>query len=222
MKIYLASGSPRRRHMLAWLGLPFEVVDHGIDESEYRENDGEEMVKNLSMAKALGGLGGIRTLNLAKNHQSKKNENNLVIGSDLTVELEGKIYDKPKDLKEAKKMLKQLSGKTHVVYAGVAVVKAESGEGVMSVDEVKVKMKNYDEKIVSEYIERFEVLDKGAGYSIQFELPEYGCLVEKLDGAMTTILGLPMHYLENLLKEFKVTNLKDWRKQCKLETGYEC
>jgi len=206
--LYLASGSPRRRHMLSWFGLPFKVMDHGIDESEYRGSDGKEMVKNLSMAKAVGGL--------------KKTKKGLVIGSDLTVELAGKIYDKPKDLKEAKNMLLKLSGKTHAVYAGVAVVKAESGEGVMSVDEVKVKMKKFDAKIVSEYIDRFEVLDKGGGYSIQFELPEYGSLVEKLDGAMTTILGLPMHYLENLLKEFKVTNLKDWRKQCKLETGYEC
>lgn len=207
MKLYLASESPRRRHMLSWLDLHFETVDHGVDESEYREKDGKEMVKNLSLVKAYGG--------------AEKVKDGLVIGSDLTVELNRKIYDKPKDIKEGKKMLMELAGRTHMVYAGVAVVEVKTGEAVMSVDEVRVKMKKYDEKIVDEYIKRFEVLDKGGGYSIQFELPDYGSIVEKIDGSITTILGMPMEYLANLLKEFKVSVKKDWRKVCKIETGYD-
>ena len=218
--------------MLGWLGLPFEVVDHGIDESEYRDSNGKEMVKSLSLAKAYGGLGGIRPLNKNKQVESKRysfltdinrnsQEKALVIGSDLTVELNGKTYDKPKDLNDAKRILKVLSGKTHVIYCGVAVVDAKTEKAVVSVDSVEVKMKDYDEKIVDEYIKKFEVLDKGASYSIQFELPEYGSLVEKIDGNMTAIIGLPMEYLVNLLKEFEVTNLEDWRKICKEEMGYD-
>lgn len=205
--LYLASESPRRRHMLAWLGLSFEVVDHGVDESEYRQKDGEEMVKNLSLAKAYGG--------------AKNLKKGLVIGSDLTVQLEGEIYDKPKDLKDAKRMLLKLASKTHTIYTGVAVVDVETEKAVVSVDAVKVTMKDYDEKVVDKYIERFEVLDKGAGYSIQFELPEFGSLVAGIDGAMTTIIGLPMEYLVNLLKEFEVEPKKDWRKQCMEEMGYD-
>lgn len=198
--LYLASQSPRRRHLLGWLGLPFEVVDHGVDESEYRSDDGFEMVKNLSLAKAYGG--------------AQKIKQGLVIGSDLTVALEGKIYDKPKNLKQAREFLKELSGKTHVIYCGVAVVETETSEAVMSVDEVKVKMKAYDDEIIDKYVRKFEVLDKGGGYSINFELEEFGSLVERIDGDKTTVLGLPMEHLENLLKEFKVGNFKDWRERC--------
>ena len=97
--------------MLNWLGLSFEAVDHGVDEREYRSDDGREMVKSLSLAKAYGG--------------AERVKKGLVIGSDLTVELEGKTYDKPKDLKDAKRMLLELSGKTHTIYCGVAVVDAE-------------------------------------------------------------------------------------------------
>ncbi len=206
--LYLASESPRRRHLLSWLGLSFETLDHGVEEEEYRSDDGKEMVKDLSLAKAYGG--------------AKKIKRGLVIGSDLTVELEGKTYDKPKDLKQAKEILLTLRGKTHMIYCGVAVVEVETGKAVMSVDEVRVEMKDYDKKIVDEYVERFEVLDKGAGYSIQFKLPEYGSLVKNFEGNMTAVIGLPMEYLVNLLKEFKVTNLGNWQKQCKLEMGYEC
>lgn len=207
MKIYLASESPRRRHMLSWLGWPFEVVDHGVDESTYRMEDGKEMVKQLSLAKACGGADQVK--------------DGLVIGSDLTVVLGKEIIGKPKDLVEAKEILTKLSGKTHMIYCGVAVVDVKTEKIVVSVDEVKVTMKAYGEKIINEYIKKFEVLDKGGSYSIAFKLPKYGSLVKEIDGAMTAIIGLPMDYLVNLLKEFGVKPRKDWRKICKLETGYE-
>lgn len=205
--LYLASQSPRRKHLLGWLGLEFEVVDHGVNESEYRSDDGFEMVKNLCLAKAYGG--------------AERTKKGLVIGSDLTVELKGKTYDKPKDLKDARRILKVLSGKTHIIYCGLAVMEAETGKAVVSVDEVKVRMKTYNETVIDEYVRKFQVLDKGGAYSIQFELEEFGSLVGKIEGNMTAVIGLPMEYLENLLKEFEVTNLEDWRKRCQEEMGYD-
>ncbi|MFH2061619.1 MAG: Maf family protein [Candidatus Beckwithbacteria bacterium] len=208
MKIFLASGSPRRIELLKWMGLSFEVIGHRVDESRVEAKRGEDLVAELAMQKAHGAL-------------DRENLEGLVIGSDLTVELEGKQLGKPKDKKEAKKMLKYLGGKSHSVWCGVAVVDSKVGEGRLSVCETKVKMKNYDQEIIDRYVKKFELMDKGGGYSIRYELKGYGSLVEKIEGSYTNVLGLPLHYLENLLKEFGVKLKKDWRKICKKETGYE-
>ena len=228
--LYLASGSPRRIELLKWTGLPFEVIGHGVDESKVTAEDGENLVAELAMQKALHPQGkllqsdstnGIRHSAIGRSH-GKNREKQLVIGSDLTVDFEGRQIGKPKDKREAKKMLKDLSGKTHSVWTGIAVVDSEADEGRLSVCETKVKMKNYDEKIIDRYVKEFELMDKGGAYSIRYLLKGYGSLVQKFDGSYTNVLGFPLHYLENLLKEFEVTNLEDWRERCKKETGYEC
>ena len=201
MKIVLASDSPRRKYLLKFLIDDFQAVSHQVDEVDYEITDPEELVGQLAIAKAISVPGDI------------------VIGSDLVVSLENKIMGKPKDLVEAREFLRLLSGKTHTVYCGVAV--ASKDKTLMSVAKSEVKMKNYSKEIIEQYIKRFEVLDKGGAYAIQFELPGYGSLVENFEGGITTIIGLPLDYLENLLKEFGVKVKKDWRKQCKIETGYE-
>jgi len=84
-----------------------------------------------------------------------------------------------------------------------------------------VIMKKYDDKIIEAYIKKFHVLDKGGAYAIQFELSGYGSLVKSFEGGITTIIGLPLDHLENLLKEFEVPVNPDWPEHCKIETGYE-
>lgn len=201
MKIILASDSPRRKHLLGLLLPEFKAVSHNVNEEEYTGKDAEDLVGRLAMAKATSVAG------------------DLVIGSDLVVSLNNKIMGKPKDKTEAKEFLRNLSGKTHTVWCGVAV--GDKNKTLMSVAKSEVKMKKYDEKIIAEYIKQFEVLDKGGGYAIQFELPGYGSLVKSFKGGITTIIGLPLDYLENLLKEFGVKPKNDWRRRCKAETGYE-
>jgi len=201
MNIILASDSPRRKHLLSLMGLRFQVVSHKSNEEDIRGNNAEELVGRRAMAKATSVAGEI------------------VIGSDLVVSLKDKIMGKPKNLTEAKKFLKSLSGKTHAVYCGIAV--SDQDKTLMSVAKSEVKMKNYSEEIIDKYINKFEVLDKGGAYAIQFELPDYGSLVASFKGGITTIIGLPLDYLENLLKEFGVKSKTDWRKACKIETGYE-
>lgn len=176
-------------------------MSHGVDETVVSIDDPKDLVGQLAIDKAISVPG------------------ELVIGSDLVVALKDKIMGKPKDLVEAKKFLRELSGKTHIVYCGVAV--AGENKTLMSVTQSQVKMKNYSDEIIEQYIKRFEVLDKGGAYAIQFELPGYGSLVESFRGGITTIIGLPLDYLENLLKEFGVKVKADWRNQCKIETGYE-
>lgn len=201
MKIVLASDSPRRKHLLSMMGLEFKAVSHDTDETGVTADDPKDLVGQLAIDKATSVPG------------------DLVIGSDLVVALKEKIMGKPKDLVEAREFLKLLSGKIHVVYCGLAVT--DQKKTLMSVAESEVKMKNYNEKIIEQYIRRFEVLDKGGAYAIQFELPGYSSLVESFQGGITTIIGLPLDYLENLLKEFGVKPKANWQKQCKIETGYE-
>jgi septum formation protein len=206
MKIYLASGSRRRIELLQWMGLEFEVIDHGFDERSVKIRSAKDLVAELVLEKAYAGA---------------KQARGLVIGSDLIVDLEGEQLGKPKDKRSAQQMLKKLRNRVHLVYCGVAVIKTDTGEVVMSVDQTKVKMKNYSDEIIDRYIKEFAVLDKGGSYSIRYELKGFGSLVRGLEGSFTTILGLPLHYLENLLQEFGARPKKDWRKKCLEETGYE-
>lgn len=214
MKIYLASGSPRRIELMKWMGLEFEVIDHGLDEQLVKIKSAKDLVAELALQKAYEGASQI-------SRWRKLGEKSLVIGSDLIVDLEGEQLGKPKDKKSAQQMLKKLRNTVHLVYCGVAVIKADTGEAVMSVDQTKVKMKNYSDEIIDRYIEEFEVLDKGGSYSIRYQLKGFGSLVKGFEGSFTTILGLPLHYLENLLQEFGVKPKQGWRKKCLEETGHE-
>jgi septum formation protein len=204
MKITLASDSPRRKQLLGLLVPEFKAVSHQVDEEAVEADNPEDLVGQLAIDKATSvpaPAGGI------------------VIGSDLVVAAKNMIVSKPKDLAQAREYLQKLSGKTHTVYCGVAV--ADKDKVLMSVAKSKVKMKNYDAKIIDEYLKKFHVLDKGGAYAIQFELPGYGSLVKSFKGGITTIIGLPLDHLENLLKEFNVPVNPDWPKRCKIETGYE-
>ncbi|MDZ4229133.1 MAG: Maf family protein [Patescibacteria group bacterium] len=204
MQIILASDSPRRKQLLSWTGLEFKAVSHRVDEEEYRGDTAEDLVGQLAIAKATS----IEPLS-----------GGIVIGSDLVVAKRDKFMSKPKDLNQAREYLRLLSGKTHSVFCGVAV--ASRDKVLMSVASSWVGMKPYDDKIIEAYIKQFHVLDKGGAYAIQFELPGYGSLVKMFGGGITTIIGLPLEHLENLLKEFGVKVKADWTKQCKIETGYE-
>ena len=219
--LYLASGSPRRKRLLAWFGLDFEVVENDFDEESVEIVGAEKLVGELSLQKAYGGLEKIKGKGPASRRGATASRGGLVIGSDLVIEYKGKIYGKAKDLDDGRKTLKELRDKTHTCWCGVAVVDKESQEAVMSVSRTKVKMKNYPDEIIDEYVKKMPVTDRAGAYGVQDELKGYGSLVEKFDGGITTIIGLPMDHLENLLKEFGVKANKDWRKKCKQETGYE-
>jgi len=201
MKVVLASDSPRRKHLFSWFGLEFKAVSHDADEAGVTIDNPKDLVGQLAIDKATSVPG------------------ELIIGSDLVVAQQNRVMGKPKDLQQAREFLKALSGKTHTVYCGVSVASKE--KTVMSVAKSKVVMKPYDDKIIAAYIKKFHVLDKGGAYAIQFELPMFGSLVKSFKGGITTIIGLPLDYLENLLKEFGVKPKVNWRKQCKIETGYE-
>ncbi|PIP87818.1 septum formation protein Maf [Candidatus Beckwithbacteria bacterium CG22_combo_CG10-13_8_21_14_all_01_47_9] len=201
MNIILASDSPRRKQLLGLMVPEFKAVSHRVNEEDYQADTAEDLVGQLAIDKAVSVEGVI------------------VIGSDLVVATKEMIVSKPKDLDQAREYLQKLSGKQHSVYCGVCVASKE--KVLMSVARSDVIMKKYDDKIIEAYIKKFHVLDKGGAYAIQFELSGYGSLVKSFEGGITTIIGLPLDHLENLLKEFEVPVNPDWPEHCKIETGYE-
>lgn len=208
MKLVLASGSPRRIKLLKWFGLPFKVMDHGFDEESVEAKSSEDLVGQLALHKVYSAAAVIK-------------KPSLVIGSDLVASIDHYSWSRPHDMAEARKMLTTLRGRSHNICCGVAVYDTVSQKAVMSVAKTKVWMKNYPDAVLNQYLKQVPVLDRGGAYGIQDEVSGYGSLVESFKGGITTIIGLPLDHLENLLKEFEVKSQADWSKQCKIETGYD-
>lgn len=177
-KVILASASPRRRELLANIGIEYICKTPVVEEKS--NGNGAEVVKYnaLSKAKCLVETG------------------YAVIGADTVVCLDGKIYGKPKDEKQAIEFLKQLSGNSHKVYTGVAVV-ADGFEKV-SVVETTVKFRNLSDDEILDYVKSGSPLDKAGAYGIQ---DFGGVFVEKIEGDYYNVVGLPIAEVYLLLSE---------------------
>ncbi len=183
-RLILASASPRRRELLSQLGIPFEVVVAQVTEHEDPATDPRVMVAHNAALKAdwVAGL----------------HPDSVVLGADTTVFLDGKAINKPRDLDEARSMLRLLSGREHTVYTGVAVRRAAAGlridRGVAS----RVMFKPFGEPVIEEYVLRVNTLDKAGAYSIQ-EHSEM--IISGYQGSLSNIMGLPMEATKQILTE---------------------
>ncbi|MFZ2200138.1 MAG: Maf family nucleotide pyrophosphatase, partial [Microgenomates group bacterium] len=126
-QIILASGSPRRRELLEMLGVDFQIVESGYDESKIATDDPVEMVEELAIQKAL--------------EVGKKFDDALIIGGDTVVYVAGEVLGKPKNKKDAEVMLKKLFGTTHMVVTGVAIVNTLTGDCVAGHEEGWVRFR---------------------------------------------------------------------------------
>jgi len=190
MKIILASSSPRRRELLTLMGLEFEIIKP--------END-EDMTKKVNFKK----LSEILSYQKAEEVFNKTSGDRLVIGSDCMVYINKTLLGKPKSKEDAFKMLKKLSNKYHKVVTGLAVIMEKDGEikKFVTCDVSKVKFKKLTNEEIENYLSFDEYKDKAGSYAIQ---GKSGVFVEKINGNMSTIIGLPTHKLYNCLKEFKI------------------
>lgn len=187
MKYILASMSPRRSEILTEMGLEFEVCPADIDEN-IGLKDPEMLVKQLALLKA--GC-------IAKKHSG---ENKVIIAADTVVAYKNEILGKPKDEKDAERMLKMLSGNTHTVYTGYCCADAKTGLTVARCEACHVKFRNLSEYEILNYIKTKEPMDKAGAYGIQGAASEF---VESIDGDFSCVVGLPKKALSELLqKEF--------------------
>ena len=191
-KVILASGSPRRKELLTWAGVEFEIMVSDVDETPLKKETPTAMVKRLSYEKAVAV--GQRVPSLT--------ETFVIIAADTTVvSPKGKILGKPIDEKDALKMMADIQGKTHTVLTGYALVKVSKGKLVKSVSKVvktRVTMRKLNKAEQQFYLSRGESMDKAGAYAAQ----GYGMvLIEKINGSYTNVVGLPMkEVLDDLLK----------------------
>lgn len=181
-RLILASASPRRRELLAQLGVPFEVLPAEVTEHEAPDADPRVMVRHNAALKADW---------IAARHPEAT-----VLGADTTVFIDHTVLNKPVDLVAARAMLQRLSGRTHTVFTGLAVRRGVDGLkldlGVAS----EVTFKPLTDAIIAEYLRRVPTLDKAGGYAIQ-ECGEL--IVDGFRGSLTNIIGLPLEETKQLL-----------------------
>ncbi len=178
----LASKSPRRIELLEVLNIKFTVVPSNIEEIIEEGIPNEEVVMNLALQKA--------------EDISSRNLDKYVLGFDTLVILDGEPLGKPKDEKDAVRMLKLLSGKTHTVLTGCAIVNNIYRDSFYSSAEVTFYDMTDDE--INEYVATKEPLDKAGAYGIQAYGAKY---IKKVNGDYFTIVGLPIAKLYKRLKK---------------------
>lgn len=185
--IVLASASPRRRELLAGIGLSFVVEPAQFEEAGVDAPTPEEWVKAVARGKAA---------EVAARHPDA-----LVIGADTAVLVDGEVLGKPKDAADAYRMLRLLSGRTHRVVTGVALIRRNQQRERLHVESTDVTFGPLDDDQIQRYIATGEPMDKAGAYGIQ----EYGAtLVRAVKGCYFNVVGLPLYSLAQMLREFGV------------------
>jgi septum formation protein len=182
MQLVLASTSPRRRELLALLGLSFNVCSPTFEEQPIAGLSPLEQVTRFALEKA-------RSVAQAR-------PQDLVLGSDTVIELDGRLLGKPLDIGEARSMLTRLAGRPHHVHTAVALCNQMRGIESVEVASATVHMKADINQAIERYLATHESLGKAGAYSIQ---GMGGDLVERIDGDYTAVVGLPVKVVARLL-----------------------
>lgn len=186
MEIFLASQSPRRRELLAQLGVAFAVLHADIEEIPDPGEEPESYVRRVARDKAQEGW---RLIGQTSHADA------LVIASDTEVVLDGRIFGKPKDAEDAQRMLQVLSGRTHEVMSSVRVISA--GQAFEDVCVSRVRFASLDDATIAAYVASREPFGKAGAYAIQ---GRGASLVERLEGSYSGVMGLPLFETARLLR----------------------
>lgn len=184
LRLILASASPRRRELLGQLGVPFDVVVADVTEHEAADADPRAMVAHNAALKA--------------DWVAARHPEAWVLGADTTVFVDHTVLNKPRDLDEARAMLRRLAGRSHTVFTGVALRRLSEGvrvdEGVTS----EVVFKPFDDAVIEAYFKVVNPLDKAGAYGIQ---DGRDLIVAGWRGSFSNIMGLPMETTKQILTQ---------------------
>lgn len=186
--LYLASRSPRRRKLLARLGLEFGVLELDIPECRANGEPPEDYVRRVAREKAGAGLLQVVAVSGA-----------MVLGADTEVVLDDEVFGKPCDPDDAADMLRRLSGRSHRVISAVSLVDAAREMQVVSVSEVRFQ--TLGESDIAVYVASGEPMGKAGAYAIQGAAERF---VSHLSGSYSGVMGLPLHDTAQLLRDFGV------------------
>jgi septum formation protein len=195
-RIYLASRSPRRRELLAQIGVRFDLMlfraapreDAATDETPLPGEAPETYARRVAGAKALYGAQLIALRKLAPRP---------VLAADTTLDIDGEIVGKPRDTDDATAILERLSGRVHRVITAVALAHTNASECLASISEVRFRALNAEE--IRRYVISNEPLDKAGAYGIQGHAAMF---VEEIRGSHSGIVGLPLCETALLLRKF--------------------
>jgi septum formation protein len=189
--LILASTSPRRKELLQRLGLKFTVIP-----SQAEENDlpgaPEEKARTLALLKAEA------VASRLTGPSEPCCTSGIIIGADTMVVLDGRVLGKPKDEQEAREMLGHLSGHTHRVITGLALINTQSGHRIVESVESKVSFRPLSGEEIDSYIATREPMDKAGAYGIQ---ERGGDFVTQVQGCYTNVVGLPVSCLLKSLEK---------------------
>jgi septum formation protein len=186
-RLVLASGSPRRRELLARLGVAFEIRPTDTDEQPLPGEAPEALARRLALAKA----------------RAAARPGEIALGADTDVALDGEIFGKPRDEAEARRMLRRLSGRVHQVWSGVALVEVDAGGArrreAVEVARSDVRFRELTDGEIAAYAASGEPLDRAGAYAIQGGAAPF---VAELAGELDTVVGLPLAVTARLLARF--------------------
>jgi len=186
--LHLASQSPRRRELLARLGLEFGVLDVDVPERREPGEPPEDYVRRVAREKAGAGL-----------LEAVAVPGAVVLGADTEVVLDDRVFGKPVDADDAADMLRALSGRTHRVISAVSLVSA--GREAQVVSESEVTLAALDEDAIADYLGTDEWRGKAGAYAIQGGAQVF---IAHLSGSFSGVMGLPLHETARLLRDFGV------------------
>ena len=185
-KIVLASSSPRRADILQKAKICFSVIPSMYDEDHTQTVFSYDFAENLAYNKAL---------DVAK----RVDEHSLVIGADTVVVLDNEILGKPENRENAVKMLKKLSGRTHLVVTGMAVIDSLTGKCLKNSTTSEVTFEALSDEQITDYVDKYKPFDKAGSYGIQ-EMPDG--YIKSYTGDLENIIGISSTALKGMLNKF--------------------
>jgi septum formation protein len=193
--LILGSQSPRRKELLQWIYIPYKIITSGIEELS-TETNVEDLVMDLASQKAQDVF-----------EKAMKSYNNpFVIGADTIVVVDDEVLGKPKSLDDAKKMLKQLAGRSHIVLTGVTF--RSQNIDFSFFDKTEVHFDAVDDSLLDLYLDTKESLDKAGSYGIQGAALGF---ISKINGSYSNVVGLPVNLVLQNMKEILNLNEKELR-----------
>ncbi|MCE1252973.1 MAG: Maf family protein [Anaerolineae bacterium] len=206
--LILASASPRRRQLLSWLNLPFEINVADIDETPLPGESPDVYTLRLAQAKA----------EAVASRLNPMSDADLILASDTTVSLDGEILGKPADERVARDMLTRLRGRKHQVFTAVALF--IPGKTLLAeLCTVDVPMRVYSDAEIAAYISSGDPMDKAGAYAIQHAGFHP---VDKLDGCFAAVMGLPLCHVMRLLHQAGNPLSLNMPAHCLEGLGYNC
>jgi MAF protein len=202
---WLASNSPRRREMFGWVDWKLSFASANVDESHYENELPENHVRRLAIekCKSLRDVPG----------------KDFIIAADTIVVLDTMILGKPASAEHAYQTLINLRDRSHWVMTSVAVRQGNQEIPKLETCKTEVKMRDYSDAEITQYIESGDPLDKAGAYAIQNK--DFNPVVD-FGGCMASVMGMPLCHLERTLRKFSSYQETDWPKICQFHLKYRC